>query len=146
MVQHARHAGEVRHDTNSNLFFCIKECHSQKESRHHGVLLQEACEHSNQATPNVIASAPTAEETISDPSEYEVMRTNAIVKKNRATQTRLEKVLSYTKQTMIAYMSEEELNRLCTYIVAYSYSDTLQKISPVNVESQLNKIHINLFR
>ena len=82
---------------------------------------------SNQATPDVIESAPTAEETIFGPSEYEVMRTNSIAKKNRAIQTKLEKVISYTKQTMVAYMSEEELNRLCAYIVEYSSGDTLQK-------------------
>lgn len=41
MVQHTRHAGEVRHDANGHLFFCIKECHSQEEGWHHGVLLQE---------------------------------------------------------------------------------------------------------
>ena len=91
---------------------------------------------SNQATPDVIESAPT---------EYEVMRTNAIAKKNRATQTRLEKVLSYTKQTMVAYMSEEDLNRLCTYIAEYSTEDTLQKISPVKVDSQLKSIDIMHF-
>ena len=62
---------------------------------------------SNQATTDIIESDPTAKETISEPSEYEVMRTKAKKKKNRATQTRLEKVLSYTKQTMVAYMSEE---------------------------------------
>ena len=100
---------------------------------------------SNQATPDVIESAPTAEETISEPSEYEVMRSNAIAKKNHATQTRLEKVLSYTKQTMVAYMSEEDLNRLCAYIVEYSSGDTLQKISPVKVDSQLKSIDIMHF-
>ena len=99
---------------------------------------------SNQATPDVIESAPTTEETISEP-EYEVMRTNAIAKKNRATQTRLEKVLSYTKQTMVAYMSEEDLNRLCTYVAEYSTEDTLQKISPVKVDSQLKSIDIMHF-
>lgn len=97
---------------------------------------------SNQATPDVIESAPTAEETIFGPSEYEVMRTNSIAKKNRAIQTKLEKVISYTKQTMVAYMSEEELNRLCAYIVEYSSGDTLQKISPVKVDSQLKSIDI----
>ena len=102
-------------------------------------------EDSNQATLNVIAPAPTAEGTISEPSEYEIMRTNAIVKKNRATQTRLEKVLNYTKQTMVAYMSEEDLSRLCTYIVEYSSGDTLQKISPVKVDSQLKSIDIMHF-
>ena len=70
---------------------------------------------SNQATPDIIESAPTAEETISKPSEYEVMRTNAIAKQDHAIQTKLEKVISYTKQTMVAYMSEEDLNRLCAY-------------------------------
>ena len=100
---------------------------------------------SNQATPDVIESAPTAEETISKPSEYEVIRTNAITEKNRAIQTKLEKVISYTKQTMVAYMSEEDLNRLCTYVAEYSTGDTLQKISPVKVDSQLKSIDIMHF-
>ena len=100
---------------------------------------------SNQATPDVIESAPTAEETISGPSEYEVLRTNSIAKKNRAIQTRLEKVLDYTKQTMVAYMSEEDLNRLCTYVAEYSTGDTLQKISPVKVDTQLKSIDIMHF-
>lgn len=100
---------------------------------------------SNQATPDVIESAPTTEETISKPSEYEVMRTNAIAEKNRAIQTKLEKVLNYTKQTMVAYMSEEDLNRLCAYVAEYSSGDTLQKISPVKVDSQLKSIDIMHF-
>ena len=47
------------------------------------VSAQEALtiEDSNQATPSVIDPAPTVEETISEPSEYEIMRTNAIVKR-----------------------------------------------------------------
>ena len=102
-------------------------------------------EDSSQAIPNVIDPAPTTEETISEPSEYEVMRTNAIAKQNHAIQTKLEKVISYTKQTMVAYMSEEDLNRLCAYIVEYSTSDTLQKISPVKVDSQLKSIDIMHF-
>ena len=102
-------------------------------------------EDSSQAIPNVIDPAPTTEETISEPSEYEVMRTNAIAEKNHAIQTKLEKVLNYTKQTMVAYMSEEDLNRLCAYIVEYSSSDTLQKISPVKVDSQLKSIDIMHF-
>lgn len=102
-------------------------------------------EDSNQATPSVIASAPSTEEMTSEPSEYEVMRINSIAKRNRAIQTKLEKVLSYTKQTMVAYMSEEDLNRLCAYIVEYSSSDTLQKISPVKVDSQLKSIDIMHF-
>ena len=100
---------------------------------------------SNQTTSDIIESAPTAEETISKPSEYEVLRTNSIAKKNRAIQTKLEKVISYTKQTMVAYMSEEDLNRLCAYITEYSTGDTLQKISPVKVDSQLKSIDIMHF-
>ncbi len=100
---------------------------------------------SNQTTLDVIESAPAAEETISEPSEYEVMRTNSIAKKNRAIQTKLEKVISYTKQTMVAYMSEEDLNRLCAYITEYSTDDSLQKISPVKVDSQLKSIDIMHF-
>ena len=100
---------------------------------------------SNQATPDVIDPASTAEETISEPSEYEIMRTNSIAKKNRAIQTKLEKVINYTKQTMVAYMSEEDLNRLCAYITEYSTGDTLQKISPVKEDSQLKSIDIMHF-
>lgn len=97
---------------------------------------------SKQATPDVIDPAPTTEEAISEPSEYEVLRTNSIAKKNRAIQTKLEKVISYTKQTMVAYMNEEDLNRLCAYIAEYSTCDTLQKISPVKVDTQLKSIDI----
>ena len=102
-------------------------------------------EDSSQATPDVIEPAPTTEEAISEPSEYEVMRTNAITENNRAIQTKLEKVISYTKQTMVAYMSEEDLNRLCTYVAEYSTCDTLQKISPVKVDTQLKSIDIMHF-
>ena len=100
---------------------------------------------SNKATPDVIEPAHTTKETISEPSEYEVMRTNAIAEKNRAIQTKLEKVLNYTKQTMVAYMSEEDLNRLCTYVAEYSTGNTLQKISPVKVDTQLKSIDIMHF-
>ena len=100
---------------------------------------------SKQATPDVIEPAPTTEEAISEPSEYEVMRTDAIAKQNHAIQTKLEKVISYTKQTMVAYMSEEDLNRLCTYIVEYSSGGTLQKVSPIKVDSQLKSIDIMHF-
>ena len=81
-------------------------------------------------------------DTVSVP---EVLRTNAIAENNRAIQTKLEKVLNYTKQTMVAYMSEEDLNRLCTYVTEYSTGDTLQKISPVKVDSQLKSIDIMHF-
>ena len=46
---------------------------------------------------------------------------------------------------MVAYMSEEDLNRLCTYVAEYSTGDTLQKISPVKVDSRLKSIDIMHF-
>ena len=58
------------------------------------------------------------------PSEYEVLRANAIAEQERASQAKLDRVLDYTKQTMVACMSEEELDRLCGYITEYSLSDT----------------------
>lgn len=97
---------------------------------------------SNQATPTIIEPNSTIEETISKPSKYEVMRTNVIAEKNRTIQIRLEKALNYTKQTIVTYMSEKNLNRLCAYIAEYSSGDTLKKISPVKVDSQLKSIDI----
>ena len=99
-------------------------------------------EDSNLTTPDVIKPVPTVEETVSASSEYEALWTHAIAEKNRATQTRLKKVLNYTKQTMAAYMSEEDLTRLCEYITEYSAGDTLQKVSPVKVDAQLKSIDI----
>lgn len=49
---------------------------------------------SNQTTTDIIESAPTAKKTISKPSEYEVLRTNSIAKKNRAIQTKLKRSLA----------------------------------------------------
>ena len=46
---------------------------------------------------------------------------------------------------MVAYMSEEDLNRLCAYVAEYSSGNTLQKISPVKVDSQLKSIDIMHF-
>ena len=65
------------------------------------------------------------------------MRANAIAKRERASQEKLERVLDYTKQTMVAYMSEEELDRLCGYISEYSLGDTPCEVSPVSVDSAL---------
>ena len=45
-------------------------------------------------------------ETTPQPTEYEVLRASAIAERERASQAKLERVLDYTKQTMVAYMSE----------------------------------------
>ena len=101
------------------------------------------------AENTAVVAEPTEEivitETTPQPSEYEVLRANAIAKQERASQAKLERVLDYTKQTMVAYMSEEELNRLCGYITEYSLGDTLREISPVKVDSALKSIDLMHF-
>ncbi len=79
------------------------------------------------------------------PSEYEVLRANTIAERERASQEKLQRVLDYTKQTMVAYMSEAELNRLCGYITEYSLGDTSREVSPVSVDSQLKSIDLMHF-
>ena len=84
-------------------------------------------------------------ETTPQPTEYEVLRTNAIAEQDRESQAKLERVLDYTKQTMVAYMSEAELDRLCGYITEYSLGDTLREVSPVSVDSALKSIDLMHF-
>ena len=101
----------------------------------------------------VVADTPTVVvETIDEvavakatpqPSEYEVLRANA--EQQRASQAKLERVLDYTKQTMVAYMSEAELDRLCGYITEYSLGDTPREVSPVSVDSALKSIDLMHF-
>ena len=79
------------------------------------------------------------------PSEYEVLRANAIAEQERASQAKFDRVLDYNKQTMVAYMSEEELDRLCGYITEYSLSDTQHEVSPVKVDSTLKSIDLMHF-
>ena len=84
-------------------------------------------------------------ETTSQPSEYEVLRANAIAEQERASQDKLNRVLNYTKQTLVAYMSEAELNRLCGYITEYSLVDTPHEVSPLTVDSALKSIDLMHF-
>ena len=84
-------------------------------------------------------------EAIPQPSEYEVLRANAIAKQERESQVKLQRVLDYTKQTMVTYMSEAELDRLCGYITEYSLGDTSQGVSPVSVDSALKSIDLMHF-
>ena len=79
------------------------------------------------------------------PSQYEILRANAIAKQEHASQAKLERVLDYTKQTMVAYMSEAELDRLCGYITEYSLGDTTCEVSPVSVDSALKSIDLMHF-
>ena len=84
-------------------------------------------------------------ETTLQPSKYEVLRANAINEQKRALQDKLNRVLNYTKQTLVAYMNEEELNRLCGYITEYSLGDTPLEVSPVSVDSALKSIDLMHF-
>lgn len=86
----------------------------------------------------------SAVESTPQPTKYEVMRANAIAERERASQAKLERVLDYAKQTMVAYMSEEELNRLCSYIAEYNLGNT-PKVSPVSVDSELKSIDLMHF-
>ena len=87
----------------------------------------------------------TVAETTPQPSQYEILRTKAIAEQERASQAKLERVLDYTKQTLVAYMSETELDRLCGYITEYSLSDTPCEVSPVSVDSALKSIDLMHF-
>ena len=84
-------------------------------------------------------------DTTPQPTEYEVLRASVIAKQERALQAKLERVLDYTKQTLVAYMSEEELNRLCGYITEYSLGDTPHEVSPLTVDSALRSIDLMHF-
>ena len=99
-------------------------------------------------TPAIVAE-PTEEvvitETTPQPTEYEVLRASAIAERERAAQAKLERVLDYTKQTMVTYMSEAELDRLCGYITEYSLGNPPREISPVSVDSALKSIDLMHF-
>ena len=84
-------------------------------------------------------------ETTPQPSEYEFLHANAIAEQERASQDKLNRVLDYTKQTLVAYMSEAELNRLCGYITEYSLVDTPHEVSPLTVDSALKSIDLMHF-
>ena len=101
------------------------------------------------AETTAIVAEPIEEVAVAEatpqPTEYEVLRANAIAEQERAAQAKLERVLDYTMQTMVVYMSEEELNRLCGYITEYSLGDTPCEVSPVSVDSALKSIDLMHF-
>ena len=84
-------------------------------------------------------------EVLNQPSEYEISRANAMAEKERASQEKLEKVIAYTKQTLVLYLDEAALNRLCGYVTEYYLLDTLPKVEPIKVDSQLKTIDIMHF-
>lgn len=84
-------------------------------------------------------ATPSIEES-TQPSEYEVLRANAMAEKERASQERLNKVLTYTKRTLVPYLDEPSLHRLCGYITEYYLSDSLPKVESIKLSSQLKTI------
>lgn len=84
-------------------------------------------------------ATPSIEEP-NQPSEYEVLRANAMAEKERASQERLDKVITYTKRTLVPYLDEESLHRLCGYITEYYLSDSLPKVESIKLSSQLKTI------
>ena len=71
---------------------------------------------------------------------------DAVAEKKRIeAEETLQRVLDYTMQTMVIYMSEAELDRLCSYITEYSLGDTPREVSPVSVDSTLKSIDLMHF-
>ena len=93
-----------------------------------------------EATPSTTNN--TSIEESNQPSEYEIFRANAMAEKERASQEKLDKVLSYTKNNLVLYLSETDLNRLCGYITEYYLSDSLPKVEQIKVDAQLKTIDI----
>ena len=75
-------------------------------------------------------ATPSIEES-NQPSEYEVLRANAMAEKERASQEKLDKVITYTKRTLVPYLDEESLHHLCGYVTEYYLSDSLPKVESV---------------
>lgn len=96
-----------------------------------------------EATPS--ATNNISIEESNQPTEYEIFRANAMAEKERASQEKLDKVLTYTKQNLVLYLSETDLNRLCGYITEYYFSDSLPKVEQIKVDAQLKTIDIMHF-
>ena len=90
-------------------------------------------------------SSNTSIEESSQPSEYEIYHATAMAEKERASQEKLDKVLTYVKQTLVLYLNETDLNRLCGYVTEYYMSDTQPKVEHIKVDSQLKTIDIMHF-
>ena len=96
-----------------------------------------------EATPSTINNMPIEESN--QPTEYEIFHANAMAEKERVSQEKLDKVLAYTKQNLVLYLSETDLNRLCGYITEYYFSDSLPKVEQIKVDAQLKTIDIMHF-
>ena len=84
--------------------------------------------------------APPSIAEPNQPSEYEVLRASAMAEKERASQEKLDKVISYTKRTLVSYLDEKSLHRLCGYVTEYYLSESQPKVEPIKLCSQLKTI------
>ena len=98
-----------------------------------------------------VAESVTKEVTIQEPKQEAKLPSyqehyDAVAEKKRIeAEETLQRVVDYTLQTMVVYMSEAELDRLCSYITEYSLGDTPREVSPVSVDSALKSIDLMHF-
>ena len=107
-------------------------------------LNEDVAELSKEETTPSIINNPLIEES-NLPTEYEIYHATAMAEKERASQEKLDKVLAYIRQTLVLYLNETDLNRLCGYVTEYYLSDSLPKVEPIKVDSQLKTIDIMHF-
>ena len=74
--------------------------------------------------------------------EYEKLRSNTIIEQKRTNDKKLELVHTYIHQTMAAYTSQENLQRLCAYISDFFQDKTAIDIIPIKVDSKLKAIDV----
>ena len=114
-----------------------------------GYILPILCKYSK--IQLAVAESVTEEVTNQEPKQeanlpsYQEHYDAVAEKKRIEAEETLQRVLDYTMQTMVVYMSEEELNRLCGYITEYSLGDTPCEVSPVSVDSALKSIDLMHF-
>ena len=102
-------------------------------------------------TELAVAESVTKEVTKQEPKQeanlpsYQEHYDAVAEKKRIEAEETLQKVLDYTMRTMVVYMNEEELKRLCGYITEYSLGDTPCEVSPVKVDSALKSIDLMHF-
>ena len=98
-----------------------------------------------------VAESVTKEVTKQEPKQeanlpsYQEHYDAVAEKKRIEAEETLQRVLDYTMRTMVVYMSEAELDRLCSYITEYSLGDTPREVSPVSVDSALKSIDLMHF-
>ena len=98
-----------------------------------------------------VAESVTKEATNQEPKQeanlpsYQEHYDAVTEKKRIEAEETLQRVLDYTMRTMVVYMSEEELKRLCGYITEYSLNDIPREVSPVSADSALKSIDLMHF-